>query len=139
MRLPPLLAAAGVLLFFVALSCAAVSPQSPSPDRGFELRVGATARIEGSDLAVRFDDVPKDSRCPVDVVCITAGDATVTLFVTGGGAADATHEVHAIDAPREARHGAWNVALVRLEPRPVSTRKTPRGDYVVTLRVSRAG
>jgi hypothetical protein len=72
------------------------------------------------------------------VQCISAGDATVALFVTGGGAADASHELHTLDAPREARHGAWSVALVRLEPRPVSTRKTPRGDYVVTLRASRA-
>jgi hypothetical protein len=71
------------------------------------------------------------------VQCITAGDATVALFVTGGGAAEATHQVHTLDEPREARHGAWRVALVRLEPSPVSTRKTPRGDYVVTLRVSR--
>jgi hypothetical protein len=138
-RLSPLSAAAGALLFFVAVSCAAVSPQSPSPDRDFELRAGTTARLEGSDLAVRFDDVPNDSRCPVDVQCITAGDATVALFVSGGGVAGATHEVHTLDAPRDTRHGAWSVTLVRLEPRPVSTRKTPRGDYVVTLRVSRAG
>ncbi len=116
-----------------------MSPQSPSPDQDFELRAGATARIDGSDLSVRFDDVPSDSRCPVDVQCITAGDATVALFVTGGGSADAAHLVHTLDEPRAARHGAWSVALVRLEPRPVSTRKTPRSNYVATLRVSRAG
>ena len=138
MELRTLSAAAGGL-FFLALSCSAVGPQSPSPDQDFELRAGATARIEDSDLAVRFDDVPSDSRCPVDVQCITAGDATVALFVTGGGSADATHQLHTLDEPRATRHGAWSVALVRLEPRPVSTRKTPRGDYVVTLRVSHAG
>ncbi len=139
MKPHPPSAAVGAYLFFVAFSCAAVSPQSPSSDRDFELRAGATARIDGSDLAVRFDDVPKDSRCPVDVLCITAGDATVALFVTGGGVTDASHELHTLDGPSEARHGAWNVALVRLEPRPVSTRKLARGDYVVTLRVSQAG
>lgn len=139
MRLCSPRVAAGALLSIVSFACAAASLQSPSPDQDFELRAGATARIEGGDLAVRFDDVPYDSRCPVDVRCITAGDATVALFLTGGGAADATQLVHTLDEPHEARHGAWSVALVRLEPRPVSTRKTPLRDYRVTLRVSRAG
>jgi hypothetical protein len=130
---------AAAVVFLAALACDGVSPQAPSPDRDFSLKAGASARIEGSDLAVRFDDVPSDSRCPTDVQCITAGDATVAVFVTGGGAAPASHELHTLDAPREARHGDWVIALVRLEPRPLSTRKTPRGDYVATLRVSRGG
>jgi|SoiMethySBSTD1v2_1073268.scaffolds.fasta_scaffold2708104_2 hypothetical protein len=133
-----LAAAAGASLVLVALACSAVSPDAPSLDRDFELRAGATARIDGSDLTVRFDGVPNDSRCPTDVQCISAGDATVELHVSGGGAADASHEVHTHDEPHEARHGAWSVVLVKLEPRPVSTRPTPRGDYLVTLRVSRA-
>jgi hypothetical protein len=131
-------AAAGLVLCLSAAACHAVSPQSPSPGRDFALKAGETARIEGGDLALRFDDVPNDSRCPTDVQCITAGDATVAIFVTGGGAPAASHELHTLDAPREARHGEWRIALVRLEPRPVSTRRTPRTDYTLTLRVTRA-
>jgi hypothetical protein len=129
---------AAAALFLLVLGCDAMSPQSPSPDSDFALKAGETARIEGSDLAVRFDDVPNDSRCPVDVQCITAGDATVALRVSGGGAADATHELHTLAAPHEARHGSWQITLVKLEPRPVSTSPTPRGSYVATLRVHRA-
>ncbi len=132
----PRLAAAAVSCT-LALACDTVAPQSPSADRDFALRAGETARIEGSDLAIRFDDVPSDSRCPVDVQCITAGDATVSLHLTGGGAEPAAHELHTLEAPRELRRGGWTVALVKLDPRPVSTRGTPRSDYVVTLKASR--
>ena len=126
------------LTLVAALACAAVSPQSPSLDREFELRAGASARLEGTDLEVRFESVPKDSRCPVDVQCFTAGDATVALRVEGGGTPASTHELHTVDEPRQAQHGPYAIALVGLMPRPVSTRAIPAGDYVATIVVNRA-
>ena len=137
MKLTLLLAAAGLALA-LPLACAAVSPQSPSLDREFDLRAGASARLEGTDLLVRFEGVPNDSRCPVDVQCITAGDATVALRVEGGGTSAATYQLHTLDDPKQARHGSYGIVLVGLAPRPVSTRTIPAGDYVATVLVSRA-
>jgi hypothetical protein len=135
MRRALTLVAAGVAL--VPWACAAENPTSAPLERSFELRVGATAEVEGSDVEVLFEGVPKDSRCPPDVQCITAGDATVVLRVSGGGKDATTYELHTPQGPSEAEHGSYVVSLVRLGFPPASGQKAPAEGYVVTLRVSR--
>ncbi len=137
MRRLPLLSAAGVVLL-ASLACAASNPVDPTLDRDFELSGGASARVDGTDLVIRFEAVPNDSRCPVDVQCITEGDATVALRLEGGGATKRTVELHTLDEPKEATHGAYVVILVGLAPRPLSTRPTPLRGFKATLRVRRS-
>ena len=36
-------------------------------------------------ISVYFKSIDQDSRCPIDVVCVWAGEVTVTLEVTVGG------------------------------------------------------
>ena len=134
MRHTTLLPAAGLALV-ASLACAAGNPVSPALDRDFELSGGASARVEGTDLVSRFEAVPNDSRCPVDVQCISAGDATVALRLEGGGAGASTVELHTLDETKEAAQGGYVVTLVGLAPRPVSNRPTPFDKYVASLRV----
>jgi hypothetical protein len=129
--------AAGLVLV-ASTACAASRPVAPTLDRDFEVGGGTSAKVAGTDLVIRFEAVPNDSRCPVDVQCITAGDATVALRVEGGGKEARTIELHTLDEPKQARHGGYAVALVLLRPRPVSTRPTPRREYRATLHVRRA-
>jgi hypothetical protein len=133
----PILSAAGLALV-ASLACAASRPVEPTLDRDFEVAGGTSAKVAGTDLVIRFEAVPNDSRCPVDVKCITAGDATVALRVEGGGREAQPIELHTLDEPKEARHGGYVVALVVLRPRPVSTRPTPLGTYRATLHVRRS-
>ena len=138
MRHTTLLPAAGLALV-ASLACAAGNPVSPcTRPRLRASREGASARVKGTDLVIRFEAVPNDSRCPVDVQCISAGDATVTLRLEGGGAGASTVELHTLDQPKEATHGGYVVTLVGLAPRPVSNRPTPFDKYVASLRVRRA-
>lgn len=118
-------------------ACAAESPTSPRLDRPFDLRVGEAMQVEGTGLEVRFEGVPKDSRCPPDVQCISAGDATVELRLTGGGKDAATYELHTPRGPKEAEHGSYVVSIVGLGSPPGSGEKAPAESYVVTLRVRR--
>jgi hypothetical protein len=134
-RVPPLSAAGVVLL--ASLACAASDPVDPSLDRDLQLSGGASARVDGTDLVIRFEGVPNDSRCPVDVQCITEGDATVALRLEGGGAAR-TVELHTMDEPKQATQGAYVVVLLALSPRPVSYQPTPLREYRATLRVHRS-
>src|SRR5881392_626914 len=60
----------------------------------FAIAVGASARIGKTDLVVHFDRVVNDSRCPSDVQCITAGDATVVVTAVSDGAAPRRYELH---------------------------------------------
>lgn len=45
----------------------------------FELSLGDTALVDGTDIELTFSFVSSESRCPSDVVCITAGEASILL------------------------------------------------------------
>jgi len=134
MKRVPLLAAAGVGLLPWAW---AANPTSSPLDRAFELRAETSTQVEGTDREVRFEGVRKDSRCPPDAKCISAGDATVALRLTGGGKDATTYELHTPRGRKEAEHGAYVVSLVGLGPPPASDRRTSAEDYVATVRVRR--
>lgn len=53
-----------------------------SPGQRFELKAGQKGLISGEELGIRFLEVVHDSRCPKDVVCIWAGEVTVTVEIT---------------------------------------------------------
>ena len=62
--------------------------ENDSPDRipvafdeEFELSLGDTALLADTDIEITFSVVTGDSRCPSDVVCITAGQATILLLI----------------------------------------------------------
>lgn len=50
-------------------------------DQEFELGLGDTALLADTDIEITFSVVTGDSRCPSDVVCITAGQATILLLI----------------------------------------------------------
>ncbi len=131
---------AGARLAVMALvltACSNPAASSAVPDRDFELRAGESVRLEGSDLVLRFVSVPSDSRCPTDVQCVHAGDATVRLHAQGGGAPDASLDLHTNDEPKEGAQGSFLVRLLGLRPLPRAGRPVPAADFVATLRVTR--
>jgi hypothetical protein len=93
--------------------------------------------VEGTDLEVRFEGVRNDSRCPPDVKCISAGDATVALRLAGGGKDATTYELHTPRGQKAAEHGSYVVSLVGLGPPPASGGQKAAEDYVATFRVRR--
>ena len=46
------------------------------------LKVGGSASIAGTPWSVKFDSVASDSRCPLGVLCIHAGEGLVSLELT---------------------------------------------------------
>jgi len=103
----------------------------------FTLSPGSVAAIRGDDLAVRFDEVTGDSRCPADAICIQGGDALVHVRVTGGGSSG-SYVLHTGDSTRAAIvHGSVRIALVELQPYPFSSRTIAPDDYRATFTASR--
>ena len=50
----------------------------------FTLSIGQSALIQGENLNIKFLEVTSDSRCPRDVTCIWAGEASCLIEVTKG-------------------------------------------------------
>ncbi len=78
-RLIPLLA----VLAIAGCDSSKLSDQDRAELQAGEVRIplGETATLDG--LSITFDAVVSDSRCPSDVECIWAGEATVTLRIDG--------------------------------------------------------
>ena len=104
--------------------------------REFTLAAGQSA-VVNDELRLTLKSVTDDSRCPVDVTCVWEGDAKVSVEVITP-TPRAQHELHTSSRfDREAKHGAYRVTLVKLEPAPRSTATISPGDYRATFVVVR--
>ena len=99
----------------------------------FELAPAQTASVAGTDLAVRLDSVVADSRCPMGVTCVWAGDANIHLSLVRGKRAPTPAVIHVTTSPKSAVNGSGIIEFVSLDP--VSREQTPikPSDYRVRL------
>jgi hypothetical protein len=120
----------------VLLAAACVGPSTEVPlDQDFELALGRTVAIAGTPYQVTFEAVPEDSRCPIDAVCVWAGNARVSLRLTAEGK-DSSIALNTGSEPRSATAGNLRLELRALAPSPRAATPTPPGDYRATLRAT---
>jgi hypothetical protein len=109
--------------------------------RPFTLRVGRQIALQGQELRLRFAEVTQDSRCPVDVTCVWAGNAAVRLWMSNGnGRGGKTLTLNTNKSPSlndEAQYQGFKIKLVGLSPYPRSDHSIAAGDYTATLLVSK--
>src|SRR5262249_59378169 len=98
---------------------------------------GDAACRGGGAWAAAWEGAPADSRCPVNVTCVWAGDATVQLRTRSEAAAEGRPELHTNNGPKEAAYAGFRIVLQKLEPQPRDGTKLEPRDYVATLIVSR--
>ena len=122
-----------IALLFAVAAAGCFNPAGPDAVLGtpFQLKHGEVASLP-EDIGLRFDTVRADSRCPIDAVCITAGDATiaVTLIKKSGNEA---RELHTIPAQSQFSYAKYVVKLTELQPYPRSDRQAKPEDYVATF------
>ena len=90
--------------------------------------VGDTVQLGDSGLRIGFRSVRSDSRCPIDVVCITAGFAEIQLDLKRPGGADEVGLLavgYSGTTPRSLVFNGYLIELVALDPEPVSTHPNP--------------
>jgi hypothetical protein len=135
-----------LLVVGTALPLLAACDLSPRPvvadvrdgvvDTVFSLRVGQEMRPDAV-LRIGFLGVRNDSRCPVDVVCVWAGNAEVEIGVSFGMGPTRPYVLNTTLDPRFVDLGAYRITLTGLKPDPVSTSPIPPDRYVATLRLQR--
>jgi hypothetical protein len=104
-------------------------------DTVITLRLGQELRAPDILMTIAFLAVRNDSRCPVDVVCVWAGNAEVEIGVALGMGPTVPYLLNTGLDPRSANLGAYQLTLVELRPAPVSTASIPPEQYVVSLRL----
>ena len=88
------------------------------PGASFTLAPGQTAAVKGTNIRIAFNKVREDSRCPVDVTCVWAGDAKIEIVVSRSGAADDTRILSITPPNNEATAGNLRIRFVSLAPVP---------------------
>jgi hypothetical protein len=104
----------------------------------FQLRVGEQAALRDIGLWVAFLGVGADSRCPLKVMCVWAGDAAVLVetapFPDALEADSKTDTLHTHLDPKWLDLGSFELLLVRLDPYPETPSSLSPDDYVATFR-----
>lgn len=95
----------------------------PPLNTPFTLEIGQTAVLTEPAVAITVTAIPQDSRCPVDVVCVWAGDAVVALTLhvgrPDGDGPDVEAELHTGLEPHSTPWGPYyELRLVELQPAP---------------------
>jgi hypothetical protein len=99
---------------------AAVSVVGSAGSYLVSLGIGQTAQIQEEALTVQLVEV-NDSRCPPDVRCVWAGQATATLLVFQSGSPAQSLKIGTsapANFPSQASYGSFQFSLKSLEPGP---------------------
>jgi hypothetical protein len=89
MKAASIVVIAALLVSAFALAALQSAEAQSSSDRQlnkyFRLKVGQSVNIPSQNLTITFADVTEDSRCPADVQCVQAGQATALIQVEQAG------------------------------------------------------
>ena len=129
-----------VFVVLLAAGCAghSTSPSGTPLGQPFDLRAGTSAVVDGG-LKVTFERVPSDSRCPMDALCIRAGEALVALTISQDGRNAVARELRTDSTASETSYAGYAIKLIALAPYPRSDRQILPEDYVATIRVQGSG
>ena len=127
-----------VTLLFLAAACDEnpIGPTVPV-DRQFVLAPGEAASIEGTGVQMRFEEVTSDSRCPINAICVSAGDAVVVIRVFDE-IGSSRYELHTDIVRKSTMHRNVSIEVVDLQPYPFSGRPTDPSTYRATFKVTRS-
>ena len=106
-----------------------------------KINYGDTLHVEG--ISVEFIEVISDSRCPTNVTCVRAGEATVLIEVYRNGKLIEQKELvfQAIGVTNSKRNSVYvseeiNITALGLFPYPKSPNKILKSDYCLELQIN---
>jgi hypothetical protein len=127
----------GLVLIAALTAAGCFNPTGPDAvvGRPFDLKAGAVSTLPDG-AALKFERVQSDSRCPMDAICVWAGDATIAVTLDPPKGATESREMHTQPAGSQISYGSYTIALTALTPYPRSNQEIPAADYVATFVVS---
>jgi hypothetical protein len=88
------------------------------------------------ELRLTFRSVEGDSRCPIDAICVWAGDAEIALKIEQGTQA-AVAALHTTLEPKKTVWNGYTISLVTVTPARKSTKSGDPADYRAEVVVTR--
>ena len=124
------------LVFLLVAGCSSPTrPDRVPKDEPFDLRIGESA-LTTDDVRIRFDTVRSDSRCPMNALCVRAGEAIIALTLSRAGEATVGRELDTTPARSSTTFLNFLITLSQLQPYPRTDRQIQPGDCVGTVVVT---
>jgi hypothetical protein len=121
-------------LIAAAAGCATVDTAIvANPGVEFNLPLGQTAVLSGTGYRITFNRVTEDSRCPIDVVCVWAGDARIQLTIDRSRAPGDIRILGLTPPNSESDLNGVRIRLVSLAPAPRQSEPSAKRQYVARL------
>jgi hypothetical protein len=110
--------------------------QEVSLEEEFTLKIGQQVQVKDANLKITFTSVPEDSRCPVDVDCVWAGNAKLNVEVKRTKKKFTSASINTTLNPREIVYKGYRVKLIKLSPERKAGIPVEPGAYEATFVVS---
>jgi len=127
-----------LFVFFILMLCLVHPVQSDPvrvrPDQNFTLHVGQRAKLNDA-FTIIFKSVLKDSRCPVNVTCVWAGNGKVELEILESNENRKTVKLNTTIEPKIKSINKYLLQLILLSPPKVDGVNIGPEEYSVTLRI----
>ncbi len=114
------------------------APIPATLDSPFQLQLGQTALLQAQDLSVEFLEIVEDSRCPMGVECVWAGQAQILIRVSSGDRIQELTLLLEVTGGVTSDFDGYSFELLALDPYPqASGQDVPAAPaYTATLAVS---
>jgi hypothetical protein len=124
-----------VMMVLTAINCSDSSTNyiEIELDDEFEIKVGNSAILSNKSIIMKFKAVTEDSRCPIDAICVWAGNAAITLDLKNSIGDQLSIKLNTYLDPRSIDFSGVIITLVELKPYPQSTEQINPNDYVAKL------
>lgn len=101
-----------------------------------DIKAGQSVRVGDDGLKATFTAVTSDSRCPLDALCIDAGNAVLAFrFDVDGKALERNLQTRDNQVPVPV--DGFRVRLLGLQPYPRSDRPIAPADYIAQIQVDK--
>ncbi|MFN0279322.1 MAG: hypothetical protein ACKVRN_12065 [Pyrinomonadaceae bacterium] len=101
------------------------------------LKMGQKKTVAKGEFSIKLVSVTEDSRCPVDVNCVWAGNAMVHVIVTDSYRNSKKFVMNTTMGPKGDQHNAYAINLTELTPSPKSGKSIKQKAYTATFSIVR--
>src|SRR5262249_22101455 len=105
--------------------------------QAFALKINQEAVIEGEGLAVVFESVIEDGRCPEDVACVWSGNAKIKVRLSKQKQPPGAINLNTDIKPKSSSYLDYEIKLVALKPLPKKDKPVQTNEYKATLIITK--
>jgi hypothetical protein len=121
-----------LILLFIFGSMIEIQAQTTPPST---ITVKHQKTVTKENLTIKFVSVVEDSRCPVGVNCIWAGNAKVQIKISNKKGISQTFELNTDLQPQIAAFDGFEIKLQNLTPHPKAETTTSPNSYTAVFAI----